>query len=119
MDNRKQRGRDGETVAAAFLEKNGVRILYCNFRSPFGEIDIIGKDGKYIIVVEVKRRLHNRLGTPAEAVRYPKQHKICKTFDYFRMQYRIDSFCSVRFDVVEVDGQMECHWIKNAFEYLE
>ena len=32
---------------------------------------------------------------------------------------RIDSFCPVRFDVVEVDGQMECHWIKNAFEYLE
>ena len=53
MDIRKQAGQNGETVAAAFLEKEGVRILMRNFRCKFGEIDLIGKDHDSFLVVEI------------------------------------------------------------------
>ncbi|MCD8019135.1 MAG: YraN family protein [Clostridiales bacterium] len=64
-------------------------------------------------------RKDKKQGYPCEAVDQRKQHKICRTFDYFRMKYQLDDFVSVRFDVVEVSGDGQCHWIKNAFEYQD
>ena len=61
MDIRKQAGQNGETVAAAFLEKEGVRILMRNFRCKFGEIDLIGKDHDSFLVVEIKMRSTKRM----------------------------------------------------------
>ncbi|MDD7114657.1 MAG: YraN family protein [Anaerobutyricum sp.] len=117
MDIRKQAGQKGETVAASFLEKEGVRILMRNFRCKFGEIDLIAKDKEYFLVVEVKMRSGTKQGLGCEAVDRRKQRKICRTYDYFRMKYQISEYVSVRFDVVEVDQEDHCHWIKNAFEY--
>ena len=57
MDTRKQTGRKGEEAARSFLAGQGVEILERNFRSRFGEIDLIGRDGTYLIVVEVKTRM--------------------------------------------------------------
>lgn len=117
MDIRKQMGREGEIAAAAFLEKQGVRILIHNFHCRWGEIDLIGKENNMWIVVEVKRRMRKAQGYPCEAVDLRKQKKICRTYDFFRMQYQIDDFTPVRFDVVEVNGDCQCRWIQNAFSY--
>ena len=117
MDIRKQAGQNGETVAAAFLEKEGVRILMRNFRCKFGEIDLIGKDHDSFLVVEIKMRSTKRQGLPCEAVDWRQQRKICRTYDFFRMKYQISDFVPVRFDIVEVNHNDECHWIQNAFEY--
>lgn len=119
MDKRKVTGRLGETAAALFLEENGVSILEKNFRSRFGEIDLIGYDGESYLVIEVKTRVWRSSGSAAEAVDYHKQVKICRTFDYYRMKKRLNDFTPVRFDVVNVDQGFSCTWIKNAFEYLE
>ena len=89
MDHRKERGRNGETAAAAFLEKQGVRILLCNYRCPFGEIDLIGKEGETFLMIEVKMRNGRTQGYPCEAVNQQKQRKICRTYDHFRMKYQI------------------------------
>lgn len=117
MDHRKERGRNGETAAAAFLEKQGVRILLCNYRCPFGEIDLIGKEGETFLMIEVKMRNGRTQGYPCEAVNQQKQRKICRTYDHFRMKYQLDEYVPVRFDVVEVDGRYDCRWIRNAFPY--
>lgn len=117
MDRRKQAGQNGETVAASFLEKEGVRILMRNFRCKFGEIDLIAKENDYFLIVEVKMRTSQRQGSGCEAVDRRKQRKICRTYDYFRMKYQISEYVPVRFDVVEVDKEDHCRWIQNAFEY--
>ena len=119
MDIRKQAGQNGETVAAAFLEKEGVRILMRNFRCIFGEIDLIAKDKEYFLVVEVKMRRNKECGTPAEAVNLKKQKRICYTLNYYRMKKQLMDTTAVRFDVIEVDKDLQCHWIKNAFEFQE
>lgn len=119
MSRRGKTGEAGEQAAASFLEEKGVRILRQNFRCRYGEIDLIGKDGEYLIIVEVKRRVGKQSGLPAEAVDKRKQNKICRTFDYYRMREGITDFVPVRFDVVEVNGKLECRWIKNAFEFQE
>ena len=56
-------GKDGEDIAAVFLEKKGFRIIEKNYRTAFGEIDIIAQDRGVIVFVEVKTKkiLHNFL----------------------------------------------------------
>ena len=122
MDIRKSTGRRGEYAAASFLRSRGVAILKNNFRSRFGEIDLLARDGKYLIAVEVKTRRYEAAGHPAESVDFRKQVRICRTFNYYRMVYKIPEDMPVRMDVVEVipqDGGYLCHWIKNAFEFVE
>lgn len=117
MDFRKKAGKLGEAAAADFLKDHGMQILYHNYFCRMGEIDLIARDGRTYVVVEVKQRNGTGQGEPCEAVHQRKQQKICRTFDYFRMKHALDEYVPVRFDVIEVDNHMRCHWIKNAFEY--
>lgn len=116
---RKNLGNAAEEVAALFLQEKGIRILERNFRSYHGEIDIIGVEGKTLLVVEVKMRSNIECGTPAEAVDIRKQRRICYTYKYYCMRKQIGDTMAVRFDVIEVNRRLECHWIKNAFEFQE
>ena len=65
--NKREVGAAYEEAAAVFLEKNGVRILERNFRCRQGEIDLIGRDGEYLVFFEVKYRKNADAGFPAEA----------------------------------------------------
>ena len=47
-------GRQGEELAAAYLESRGMRVIERNFRVQGGEIDLIAEDGRYLAFVEVK-----------------------------------------------------------------
>lgn len=96
------------------MEKNGCQIKDRNFRCRQGEIDIIMWDGRVLVFVEVKYRLNNRYGYPAEAVSVAKQRKIYYTAEYYRYRYRIEEETPCRFDVIEILGD-KIRWIKNAF----
>jgi putative endonuclease len=52
--NKRQLGTQKETVAAAYLEKEGYEIVERNYYTRHGEIDIIAKEEEYIVFVEVK-----------------------------------------------------------------
>ncbi len=116
---RKNLGNAAEEAAILFLEEKGIRILERNFRSYHGEIDIIALEQRTILVVEVKMRSYRDCGTAAEAVDFRKQKRICYTFNYYRMKKKLAENTAVRFDVIEVDKELECHWIRNAFEFQE
>lgn len=117
---RKNLGNAAEDAAVLFLEEKGIRILERNFRSYHGEIDIIAlEEQSTILVIEVKMRSGRECGTPAEAVDLRKQKKICYTFNYYRMKEQLREDTPVRFDVIEVDKNLQCCWIKNAFEFQE
>ena len=116
---RKNLGSAAEEAAALFLEEKGIRILERNFRSYHGEIDIIALEKQRILVVEVKMRSYRDCGTAEEAVDFRKRKRICYTFNYYRMKHQITENTEVRFDVIEVNRDFQCHWIKNAFEFQE
>lgn len=110
------KGNIHEEIAMDYLEKNGCRILECNYRLRTGEIDLIIEDGEYLVFVEVKYRKDDRMGAPTEAVGVAKQKQICRTSDHYRMKNGISEFRPMRFDVVSICGK-EITWLKNAFEY--
>ena len=94
------RGAAGEVLAARFLRDKGWNILVANYRTRFGEIDIIADDGQYIVFVEVKTRGEHAWFTPAEAVTADKQRKLIRTAGQFLQKYPSD--LQPRFDVIEV-----------------
>jgi putative endonuclease len=61
-------GRHGETLAVAFLETQGMRIVDRNWRCSEGEIDIVALDGDTLVIAEVKTRKNLAYGHPFEAV---------------------------------------------------
>ena len=110
----------GESIAEEYLTNIGYIVLDKNFRSKFGEIDIICKDGNYIAFVEVKARYGSIYGTPAESVTAKKQNRIYKTAQLYILKKRIWKF-NFRFDVIEVilnskDNDYSVKLIKDAFQ---
>lgn len=95
-----------------------MRILERNFRrGRNGEIDIIGRDGKYLVFVEVKYRSGDEKGNAAEAVTTAKQRTICRVADYYRYLHHYGEDTWVRYDVVAIQGEA-LHWIPNAFRII-
>ena len=115
----KKTGDRGEDYTAAYLKKNGYKILSRNYRKSYGEIDIIASKDKTICFVEVKTRHSGTLSQPYEAVDFRKQSKIIKTATAYLIQNSIESEC--RFDVSEVFVDKETlkldriNYIENAF----
>ncbi len=110
-------GKEAEEAACVFLKKRDYTILERNFRTRFGEIDIIARHGETLVFTEVKARKNNKKGSPREAVGFAKQQKIRSTASYFLRQKKITGI-PVRFDVVSmmaVPGGFNIELIDNAF----
>ncbi|MCR5790699.1 MAG: YraN family protein [Lachnospiraceae bacterium] len=116
--NKRRVGGRYEEKAAAFLEQQGLQILFRNFRCRQGEIDLIAYDRaeRTVVFVEVKYRKTSYAGMPAEAVTRAKQKTICRVADYYRSCYVTEDALSFRFDVVAILGE-ELSWYRNAFPY--
>ncbi|TQN30717.1 putative endonuclease [Haloactinospora alba] len=69
-------GQRGEQLAAAYLERVGMRVLARNWQCHAGEIDILARHGGRLVVVEVKTRSSLRFGTPLEAVTPEKRRRL-------------------------------------------
>ena len=87
MKNKKDLGALGENLAEALLRKRGYKILEKNFRSRFGEIDIVAQDLETLVFVEVKTRWNRQFGSPEESVGPHKIRLIEKTGQYFRLTH--------------------------------
>ena len=96
-----------------------MKILEQNFRTSFGEIDIVARDGNEIVFVEVKTRASNRFGEPKEAVTLHKQHTIRQVATVYLKKHNLLDSASVRFDCISIlqsDGHdFEVEHLKNAF----
>lgn len=110
---KKNLGRKGERRAAKFLKKKGYKILKINYVTPFGEADIAALDGDTVVFCEVKTRLSEKFGTPAEAVERHKQKRYADIARFFVMKTGRDDV-NVRFDVLEVFADRVNH-IEGAF----
>lgn len=111
--NNKNVGDFGEKMACEFLKKKGYKLIAKNYKNKIGEIDLIMKDGDYLVFVEVKTRATNQFGLPREAVDYNKLNKIKKVATAYMLAQGCYP-CACRFDVVEVLENEVTHLI-NAF----
>ncbi len=90
----------GEEQAAQYLKAKGLKLLECGYRSRFGEIDLIMKDGNVVVFVEVKLRSSSVFAAPREYVSFSKQEKLRRTAMTWLSGNGED--LQPRFDVVEV-----------------
>jgi len=114
-----ERGIEGEDHAVRALKRKRYRIVERNFRTPAGEIDIVARDGKCLVFVEVRTRASVEFGLPQETVGSGKRKKLCKAARWYLQKKRIDDV-DCRFDVVAVlmeDGSRKprIEVIKDAF----
>lgn len=111
------KGRSGEEKAAKHLKKLGYRIIEKNFKTKFGEIDIIAEDGEYLVFVEVKTRTSSRFANPEDYVDERKQRKILKSAQIYLLKYSLNER-KCRFDVVSVsdtDKGVKVEVFRDAF----
>ena len=118
---RKEFGNYGEQKAAEYLLKQGYGVLRRNFRTRYGEIDIIAEHNGALVFCEVKSRHTARYGTGAEAVDIRKQRKISRAAaEYLQENGLMD--CAVRFDVIAIlarNGETHIDHIINAFDFID
>lgn len=112
--NKRSLGSDKEQTAAEYLKQNGYHICKMNFRCRQGEIDIIAREGRYLVFVEVKYRADERSGEPEEAVTVKKQQTIRRVAQYYLHRCGFPENTPCRFDVVGIKGE-EIRVTKNAF----
>jgi len=112
-------GKSGEECACRELERRGYAILARRYRTRFGEIDIVARDGPTVVFVEVKARTSDRYGDAAEAVTLYKQSKVTAMAEDFLARRRLHNV-PCRFDVVAITfaagGQLKVEVIQNAFD---
>ena len=114
MSTRSQ-GNLGEDHAVIFLKSKNYKILERNFRSKFGEIDIIARDGKCLVFCEVKMRSTHVFGTPGEAITLTKLQKIILTLNWYMQtknvegqEFRVDAI-----EILNIDGGAKINHIQN------
>lgn len=101
-DGRKELGRAGEKMAEGFLKKQGYRILARNYQTPYGEIDLIAREARETVFVEVRTRRGTDFGTPIESLTREKiSHWGKSASAYLQKSGEFDQ--PIRFDFVGVD----------------
>lgn len=122
--NNRKTGAEYERIAGKYLEEHGYEILTYNYRCRMGEIDIVAREGGYLVFCEVKYRTRADRGMPEEAVNFRKQRMISKcALHYLTEHHCVGMAC--RFDVVAILGISEGSaeetilLYRNAFDYIE
>jgi len=116
LNDKKSKGDFGENSACKYIKKNGYKILDKNFRTKFGEIDLIGIERDTICFIEVKARSRSDYGSPEEFVTKRKQERLWKTASIYINKNTLE-FENYRFDVISVDLENEdIEIFKNAFQ---
>jgi putative endonuclease len=109
-------GARAEQQAARYLQRQGLKPVEQNYRSRFGEIDLIMRDGAVLVFVEVRLRRNADFGGAAASVDAHKQQRIIRTAHQYLASLVRTPPC--RFDVVLMDEAQDNHvqWLKNAFD---
>lgn len=115
--NRRSAGDWGEDLALRFLEERGYKLVERNYRTRYGEIDLILRIGQSLVFVEVKLRRGRGFGDPLEAVTPRKQEAIRSMAEQYLAEYEPE-YDELRFDAVGIlagGGPPEIHHVEGAF----
>ena len=110
----------GEALAAQYLQKKRYKIVATNYRSRFGEIDLIVNNRKFLVFVEVKLRKSDQFASAREYVDHRKQDRIRTTAEIYLSEFPTQ--LQPRFDVIEIYAPQgtdtphpEIHHLEDAF----
>ena len=122
-DPRGARGRAGEAIACRHLERRGYTVIQRNYRSRYGELDIIARSGDVVAFVEVKARRGRVFGSPLEAIGARKQAQLRRMAAMWLAEHQQDEgiggLC-FRFDAIAImlderDEAAQLHHLEDAF----
>jgi putative endonuclease len=111
-------GQWGEAIAAQYLEEKGCEVLDRNVRTPYGELDLVVRQGEQIVFVEVKTRRGTLFGMPEAAVDQRKQARLLASAQHY-LQSKQEILLDWRVDVIAILGHPEAGvdqimWFENA-----
>lgn len=118
---KQHKGARGEEKACEFLQGQGYRILERNYRCRLGEMDIIAREGRTVVFVEVKARSSERFGLPQESIGPQKRRRMTAIALYY-LKTKGWLGEPARFDVaaVSLDSASEAVTLyRNAFDAAE
>jgi len=108
------RGTWAEDAAAAFLVKRGLSLIERNYRCRFGEIDLVLRDRKTLVFVEVRYRRNPDFGGAGESITTNKRKRLLRAARHYLSAH--SEFPACRFDAVLLNGDTpEVDWVVNAF----
>jgi len=117
---RLERGRLFESRAADYLEQQGLTILTRGYRCRLGELDLVCRDQRHIVIVEVRARSRGAYCSAVDSVGPSKRRRIVQATRHLLMRHAEWQAAPIRFDVVAFDdidtGCPRLLWIKNAFD---
>lgn len=114
MSTRQAKGAAAEQLAADYLQRQGLKHVERNFRVKGGEIDLICRDGKTTVFVEVRLRSNGNFGGAAASITAAKQARLILAARHWLLRHG-DTPC--RFDCILLDGlgQNNIEWLRDAF----
>lgn len=112
-----KKGKEGEKLAAAYLENAGYEVLEYNYRYKRGEIDLVVKKDNLLVFVEVKSRSSSDFGNPEDAVSINKAEMVITTAENYIIEKKWDG--PIRFDIISIHTQKylppAIHHFEDAF----
>lgn len=112
-------GDKSENLALSHLKKEGLTLVTRNYHCKHGEVDLIMREGDYLVFIEVRYRKNTDFGGALSSITPNKQQKIIKTALSFLQdkQYKGLHQLSPRFDVIAIEGDnANINWVKSAFD---
>lgn len=114
-----RRGRWAEHAALTYLQKHGLALVDQNYRTAFGEIDLIMRDADILVLVEVRYRNRNDFGTALESIDRAKCRRILNSSEHYIQQHRHLADTQRRLDIVVITGPENNHeieWLQHVYE---
>jgi len=117
---KKKLGAWGEEYACTFLVNEGIQIMERNARTPFGEIDIIGRQNELFVFVEVKTRSSLISGYPEDAITTDKIRHMDESINWY-LENHPEIKDKWRVDVISIVGRPgskispKLQWWQNEF----
>src|SRR4030095_244342 len=102
MKHNQRIGQWGEETAVEHLTQLGYEMLARNIRTPYGEIDVVARQGNMTIFVEVKTRTSNTMGLPEDSITARKRQHILSAADHYAAEKEIDHW---QIDVISIEGR--------------
>jgi putative endonuclease len=114
------RGRLWESRAAEHLERHGLEVLARGYRCRLGELDLVCRDDRQLVIVEVRARSRGALCSAVDSIDVHKRRSIVQATRHLLMRHAAWQAAVIRFDVVAFDGidtpEPQIQWIRNAFD---
>jgi len=113
-----QHGQQAEDRARRYLGKQGLKLVTRNYRSPYGEIDLIMREREMLVFIEVRYRRNQAFGLAAETVDWRKQNKLRATAEHYLQSHGKMRDRPCRFDVMAISGDSRrgtIDWYPDAF----